>query len=189
MAKFTIRVLRRNVMSMPASTCMRLASMCSCATTHQQGIHVDRCPTMSDVSIERPWTDMGDPPGATGTQPTTEDDVYDWSGAIQHSQYIVIAEGHSAEACGFIEDREVIWVRNVAREPGQFAFSERDCERVYDALERGTLNGVWHSHPGGHAEPSDHDWLSQPRGIPMFIVALMNDEPALVVRYDDADRP
>lgn len=116
------------------------------------------------------------------------DDMYNWAAAIKEAQDVVHAQGPSAEACGFIEDSVVVVVPNIARGTGEFAFSERDCERVYDALERGALNGVWHSHPGGHPQPSEHDWMSQPRGVDMYIIVLMNAEPPQVVRYDDMDR-
>jgi hypothetical protein len=60
---------------------------------------------------------------------------------------------------------------------------------VYELLGLGQLISIWHSHPLGHREPSLMDWDNHPHGVPMVIISLENDTEAMVLRYDDSERP
>lgn len=102
------------------------------------------------------------------------------------------------EACGYLRRVEHDFRVNFTSVPvenfdstGRFAYSHDDAMRVFELLDAGNLLGLWHSHPDGNTQPSRQDWDGHPRGVPMFIVALDQDDPraASVVRYDDEDRP
>lgn len=99
-----------------------------------------------------------------------ENDYINWSGAIEHAQ--LVSERSGMETCGYVVDSRVIICINHSDIRGRFALSVDDCVAVYAAMERGTLNGVWHSHPDGTRYPSSHDWDGHPQGATMFIIAL-----------------
>jgi len=117
-----------------------------------------------------------------------------WHTAVFAARRAVALFGPDVEACGYIirlkdwSRQFVVVCRNIRKEPGMFALADEDCMSVYDAMERGTLGGVWHSHPKGHHEPSFLDWEAHPRGTPMFIVVL-EESRSIVVKYEDAVRP
>lgn len=113
----------------------------------------------------------------------------DWSLAIKAAHDQVAMFGPEAEACGYVEDARIVVCRNNSREPGTFAFTDIDCIAVYDAMERGVLDGVWHSHPKGQKAPSTPDWDNMPRGVPMYIVVLDEKAAHHIMRFDEDDRP
>lgn len=119
--------------------------------------------------------------------PSGEPDSIDWAPAKQAARDAVERDGLKAEACGIVVSGRVLLHTNVARETGRFAFSDEDSVATYDALEAGTLDGIWHSHPLGHMDPSPHDWDGHPHGIAMYIVMLVG-KSEYVTRWDDHDR-
>ena len=151
----------------------------------------------AEMDIERPWTDMGDlwpdtwpaevPVQQRAETPTQQE--IDWTPAIEMSRVAAEMYGLTAEACGYIVSGRVVLCTNVARETGLFAFSDADSMAVYAALEQGTLDGIWHSHPLGHDRPSAYDWNGHPRGVSMYIVVLDQGWiDARVLLFDDSDR-
>lgn len=93
------------------------------------------------------------------------------------------------EACGYMEDRQIIQCVNVSKKGGRFRFSDDEAWHVFELLDNERLEGMWHSHPLGHKEPSDRDWIGHPHGVPLYIVALLGMTEAEVIRFDDGDRP
>ena len=113
----------------------------------------------------------------------------DWSAAVGAARTAVLHGGPEMEACGIVEDGKIIVKINVSRDPGTFAFSHKDCIAVYEAMESGSLEGIWHSHPRGHKAPSERDWLNHPRNVPLYIVVLENATDATVLRFDRTAHP
>jgi proteasome lid subunit RPN8/RPN11 len=111
-----------------------------------------------------------------------------WRDAIVASRNACLHDPER-EACGYIEQNTIITCVNVSREPGRFAFSSEEAWLAYEALEAGRLQGIWHSHPLGHKEPSAEDWINHPLSVPMYIVVLMGYTEACVMRFTDEDRP
>lgn len=93
------------------------------------------------------------------------------------------------EACGYIDRGRLVVCHNVAPGAGKFALTTDDAWALWMCLDADELGGVWHSHPLGHREPSEADWVGHPRGVPLYIVVLLNSYETEVLRYDDADRP
>lgn len=73
------------------------------------------------------------------------------------------------EACGVVlKDGTVIEITNVAPREGLFLMDTDELIAVYEKY--GDIDGVWHSHPKGHPEPSPEDYDAHPGGKMMFIV-------------------
>ena len=118
----------------------------------------------------------------------------EWERAVAASRDAVRLRGAEAEAAGIVwrtadGTTRITVFRNIAERPGTFEFSSQDCFTVYELLATGSLLSIWHSHPLGHREPSRLDWDNHPHGVPMVIVSLENDKEAMVLRYDDSERP
>lgn len=114
--------------------------------------------------------------------------MLEWSEAIDAARE-AMRFGQDIEVCGYIAAGRVVLCENKSAEHGQFAFSDDDCVRVYDALENGSLEGVWHSHPHGHSEPSNLDWQGHPQGVPMYIMCMVDNWYPEVRRFGPEDRP
>lgn len=112
----------------------------------------------------------------------------DWSDAIDAARE-AMRFGQDIEVCGYITAGRVVLCENQSAEHGRFALSDDDCMLVYDALENGVLDGVWHSHPHGETEPSSHDWEGHPQGVPMYILCMSDIWDPEVRRFGPEARP
>ncbi len=75
------------------------------------------------------------------------------------------------EACGVIAGGQVIRITNVSQQPE--AFFEMDVTELLAVYRNyATIEGVYHSHPGGNPKPSPTDREGAPPDLPYYIVTL-----------------
>lgn len=103
------------------------------------------------------------------------------------------------EACGFILNSEqaVVTCTNVAEDPySSFRIGPAEAERWWST---GQVVGVWHSHSGGPAVPSEKDEELAVPGIESWIYSVPDEDLAVylpdeqgrlqLVRFDEGGAP
>lgn len=124
--------------------------------------------------------------------PTTAE--VDWRKIEAEARQVMELYGRHREVCGAFVQNGVAGVatvvlENVSEQDGQFMLGRRDTIWLYEQMEAGLLQGLWHTHPNGRRTPSEADWSGLPHGVPMYIISIESSTGMLVVRFDESDRP